>query len=120
MLKWQSMETAEDYQRSGLPILALCYHHADVYEVDNKLTIYAAHCEVNEGNHVDDGPHVLQWGGEWQKDQDGLVLHIPCWWFRFGSNFQEVAYPTLWCPVPHSLMVPTHRVTHHFFGTMYH
>ena len=51
---------------------------------------------------VPDGPHVLVWGGEYSEHDayTGSSFTIPCWWFRVGSDFEEVANPTHWMPLP--------------------
>lgn len=93
MMKWQPIETAP---RDGRPIIGLCRHSEDSFlQDDGRLTVYAAH---GEGlGQVPDGPHILCWGGEYDDPDDG---YIPAWWFRYGSEWEEVANPTCWAPVP--------------------
>ena len=78
------------------PILAYCQHEADPYVTEDPriLTTYGAHCESL--SHVEDGFHVVEWGGEY-VDSDGS---IPDWWFRFGSEFEEVASPIAFMELP--------------------
>jgi hypothetical protein len=88
------------------PILGWCVHDADPYFIDEGkyLTAYGLHCEGI--GHVEDGPHVLVWGGECEDYDEWRDRHytIPAWWFRFGSEFEEVANPVLWAEVP----IPEH------------
>lgn len=90
---WQPIESAP---KDDTLILGLCIHkeNAYFYKDGEKLTTYGAHCEGLA--HVIDGPHVLEWGGSWQED-DG---YIDNWWFLHGSNFEEVANPVCWTPIP--------------------
>lgn len=47
------------------------------------------------------GWHVIVWGGGWNDrthEYDGGWM--PDWWFRFGSEFEEVCNPTHWAPLP--------------------
>ena len=105
--QWQSIETAP----KDKPIVGWCVHeadlyfYADVYNVINgsvKLTTYGAHCEGL--NHVQDGPHVLEWGGAWDDrsydNPDGG--YVPNWWFQTGTEFETVANPTHWMDIPES------------------
>jgi hypothetical protein len=41
-------------------------------------------------------------GGEYiEKDYEtGIEIYIPDYWFRHGSDFEEVANPIMWCPIP--------------------
>lgn len=78
------------------PILGWCVHSANAYRLsDSHLTTYGAHCEGM--GHVGDGPHVLEWGGEWDDADDG---YIPNWWFRRGSEWEEAANPIGWIAIP--------------------
>lgn len=92
VLHWQPIDTAP----KDKPILGWCVHKADPYyeEGGDRLTIYGAHAEGLGA--VPDGPHVLEWGGEYSEDD----WTIPNWWFRYGSDFLEVANPTHWMPMP--------------------
>ena len=94
MSKWNTDMYAAPKDR---PILAWCKHDADPYHEGNgRLTTYGAHCEGL--SHVEDGPHVVVWGGEWidTDEYGGVVGSIPDWWFRFGSGDEEVANPIAW------------------------
>ena len=94
------METAP----KDRPILGLCVHEADEYhyEYDGKtfLTDYA--CHVESMSRVEDGPHVIVWGGgSWEStDEYGSGFAIPDWWFQSGTSFEIVANPVLWCEIP--------------------
>ena len=94
---WRDIKTAP---KDGTTILAWCVHAADPYHVDEKsLTAYGAHCEGL--SHVEDGAHVVQWGGgSWEStDGYGSGYLIPDWWFRFGSEWEETANPIAWMPI---------------------
>lgn len=84
------------------PILAWCIHDADYYQCEEtgKLSPYAAHVE-GIGNRLQDGPHVIEWGGEYFEDdyEAGLHTHIPNWWFQYGSGFEMPASPVAWRPI---------------------
>lgn len=85
------------------PILALCKHDADPYWLDEEhttLTLYAGHAEGL--TRVEDGPHVVVWGGAWddRSYEEPSAGHMPDWWFRYGSDFEEVANPIGWLPIP--------------------
>jgi hypothetical protein len=95
--EWRPMETA----LKDRPILGLCSHAADPGPSDTgRLTPYMAHAEGL--SHVEDGPHVLVWGGEYQESdwEAGINVHIPNWWFRSDSDFEVAANPIGWMPVP--------------------
>jgi hypothetical protein len=94
---WQPIDTAP---KDGTLIVGWCDHEADPYYDGKKLTVYAAHAEGI--SHVPDGPHVLEWGGEYSEydDYTGSGFTIPAWWFRAGSDFEEVANPTHWMALP--------------------
>lgn len=92
----------ENAPRDGTPILAYCDHGADPrYLEDGKsLTTYAAHSE--ELGNVADGPNVVVFGGEYEEYDDftGRLNRIPPYWFLYGSEFEIVAHPILWHPLP--------------------
>lgn len=96
MSNWQPMETAP---RDGTPILGWCVHEADPYQEGDRLTTYGAHAEGL--SRVDDGPHVLVWGGEYsERDwESGRDEYIPAWWFLSTSEFEVVGNPVLWSPI---------------------
>ena len=85
------------------PILAYCIHSADPgheHDDPSRLTLYAAHAEGL--GRVDDGLHVLQWGGGWddRTHEEPEAGWLPDWWFQNGSCFETPANPVCWWPAP--------------------
>jgi len=81
----------------SVPIFAYCEHLADPYvdpHDDRRLTVYGAHCE--DLARAKDGFHIVEWGGSY-VDED---CSIPDWWFVAGSDFETVANPIMWWPLP--------------------
>jgi len=86
----------------GRLILGWCVHDADPYFVGERagptagsttrLTLYGGHCEGI--GHVEDGPHILEWGGGWSDSVEDGGGYMPDWWFLSGSGFEAVAFPT--------------------------
>ncbi len=98
MAEWQPIESAP---QDNTLILGWCNHEADPYqdpENPNWITVYAAHCDGL--SHVENGPHVLVWGGAVDDHPDDGGAQIPDWWFLNGSEFEVVANPTHWMPIP--------------------
>ncbi len=95
---WRPIETVTP---EDSPILGWCDHKADPYQdPDNPkcITIYAAHWEGM--SHVEDGLHVLEWGGAVDDHPDDGGAFIPDWWFLRGLEFEVAANPTYWIPIP--------------------
>lgn len=94
----------ENAPRDGTPILAYCQHSADPYylEEGRRLTVYGMHCE--DLCNVKDGPNVVVFGGEYRDwdDDRNCSIFIPGYWFLYGSDFEVVANPVLWCYPPYS------------------
>jgi hypothetical protein len=100
---WRDIATAP---KDGTPILGWCVHDADPYFIEpedasgrSRLTVYGAHTEGL--SHVEDGAHVIVWGGSWDDsthEYDGGSM--PDWWFRADSEFEVTANPTHWMPLP--------------------
>lgn len=96
--EWRSMDSAP---KDGTPILGWCVHEAEPYFLEDgkKLTTYGAHCEGF--HHVEDGPNILVWGGEVRETgEDWKEFYVPDWWFRNDNDFETVANPVVWMPIP--------------------
>jgi len=92
---WRTMESAP----KDVPIIGWCNHAADEYVYpDGNLTTYGAHCEG--ASYADDGCHILEWGGYYEEEGFGRLFHVSDWWFVRGSEWEVVANPTHWRPLP--------------------
>jgi hypothetical protein len=102
MTKWTPIsELPEELKKPGTRIVGLCKHDADVGQLpDGKLTTYMAHAEMF--GHVEDGEHVLEWGGEYSDHDEysGCSWTLPNWWFRTDTDFEQAAFPTHFVLLP--------------------
>lgn len=91
-LSLQPMPTAP----TNCPIVAYCKHDADPGpDETGRLSLYMGHAEGL--SHVEDGWHVLVWGGAWDDrthEYDGGWM--PDWWFLSDGNFETAANPIGW------------------------
>ena len=88
---WRTMH---DAPKDGTQILGFCVH-------EDKTTdgIYECH-SVELG--VCEGMVVIQFGGGWDDRswEDSSGGHIPDWWFRADGDYETVANPKNWMPLP--------------------
>ena len=100
MKNWLDKKELKKYANVGQLILAYCCHEDNMYFKDSgNLTTYGAHCEGL--GHVDDGFHVLIYGGEY-TETDGLGNPIgttPNWWFLNDGNYECAANPVKFIPI---------------------
>lgn len=93
MNQWQTMESAPKDQS----ILAWCEDKREVdqyYFDDGTLTTYGAHAEC--GQSAEDGLQIVEWGGAYIEGE----FFIGDWWFVKGTDFEVVANPIYWMPLP--------------------
>ena len=78
----QPMDTAP----TNCPIVAYCKHSADPGPDAESLS------------HVEDGWHVLVWGGAWDDRslEDPGAGWLPDWWFVNDGTFEVAANPIGW------------------------
>lgn len=99
-LGWQPMSTAP---KTG-KILAWCDDESDdtweTIKHTHQLSLYKAHCEGF--SCAEDGPNVIQWGGGWDDRSyfEPDAGWLSDWWFLVGSDFEVVANPIVWMPIP--------------------
>lgn len=89
----QPMDTAP----TDRPIVAYCKHSADPGpDEDGRLSLYMGHAEGL--SHVEDGWHVLVWGGAWDDRslEDPGAGWMPDWWFANDGTFEVAANPIGW------------------------
>lgn len=95
-MSWLPIESAP----TDRPIVGWCKHYEAQPDERGRLDTYHGHAEGL--GHVEDGPHVIEWGGAYDDSTWEFPNQASCpdWWFRFGSEFEEVANPTHWMPLP--------------------
>ena len=82
---------------TNCPIVAYCKHGADPGPDENgRLSLYMGHAEGL--SRVEDGWHVLVWGGAWDDRslEDPGAGWLPDWWFVNDGTFEVAANPIGW------------------------
>lgn len=100
-MEWKPIGEMTEEIKNGGQILGWCNSKADPYHLDDgRLTTYGAHAEVF--GYCADGPQLVEWGGEYSgtEDETGQDYSIPNWWFKAETNFEQVANPTHFIPLP--------------------
>jgi hypothetical protein len=100
---WKPITEAEEFKISRKPIFVMCVHDNNAFIDSYHFTVYGAHCEIFP--HTEDGPQVVVWGGGMSGGEGLDAYDIPPWWYRYGSNFQEVANPILFLPIPECMLM---------------
>ena len=94
---WLPMESAP----KNRAILGWCQHEADPYYLEDgkRLTLYGAHAEGV--GHAADGPNIIEWGGAFDDSTwEAPGASLPDWWFVANTDFEVVANPIAWLPIP--------------------
>jgi len=97
MTVWISDMTSAPKDR---PILGWCVDRSPCPDCGPAvMCIYHAHADGL--SRVEDGPHVILWGGGFcDVGEYGVIeAQLPDWWFRYGSEFEEAAYPVKWAEI---------------------
>lgn len=99
MTQWRLFK--DEMPPTDKPILAWCVDEkCDCNAAgDGKLCLYHGHAEGL--SRVDDGPHVLEFGGGWDDRswENESAGWCPDWWFLRGSEFEIAANPVWWQPI---------------------
>lgn len=103
---WLPITELYKYAKEGALILALTDHGADkpivVEEAGRevlRLSTYLAHADGM--GHVNDGYHVLVFGGEYSEDdwESGIRFTVPAWWFLNDGDFETPGNPIKFIPL---------------------
>lgn len=98
-MNWRPLSDAP----KNRPILAVIQEpegRIDNYDADRWpfADLYWAH--AGDFPTTPEGYAVIEWGGGFSEDREEGGASLPDWWFRFGSEFEEAAYPVAWMEIP--------------------
>lgn len=82
------------------PILGWCVNPEHCPDCGpQSLCLFHAHADGLSA--VEDGPHVIVWGGGFcDVGEYGVIeAQLPNWWFRLGSEFEQAANPIAWADI---------------------
>lgn len=100
---WLPATELYKYAKEGAMILALTDHEAAVVqETENGTVVFPPYLAHAEGlGRVDDGYHVLVFGGEYSENdwESGIKFTIPAWWFLNDGYFETPGNPIKFIPL---------------------